>query len=76
MIDLSDFFETVQRDAMESGYELFKLYGITGMKEELGSKNPIKMANKLIKYFIKYEEYEKCAVLVKLIEEFNTCQIK
>tara|TARA_R110000744_G_scaffold34774_2_gene80807 strand:+ start:540 stop:800 length:261 start_codon:yes stop_codon:yes gene_type:complete len=76
MIDLSDFFETVQRDAMESGYELFKLYGITGMKEELGSKNPVKMANKLIKYFIKYEEYEKCAVLVKLIEEFKTCQIK
>ena len=77
MIDLSDFFETVQRDAMESGYELFKLYGITGMKEELGSKNPVKMANKLIKYFIKYEEYEKCAKLVKIIAEYEEeCQIK
>lgn len=77
MIDLSDFFETVQRDAMESGYELFKLYGITGMKEELGSKNPVKMANKLIKYFIKYEEYEKCAELVSMIKEYKKeCQIK
>ena len=76
MVDLTDFFEDVQRDAMDSGYELFKLYGIKGMKEELGSKNPLKIANKLIKYFVKYEEYEKCAVLVKIISEFDKCQIK
>jgi hypothetical protein len=76
MVDLTDFFDDVQRDAMESGLELFKLYGITGMKEELGSKNPLKIANKLIKYFVKYEEYEKCAELVKIIEEHKKCQIK
>jgi len=77
MIDLEDFFEDVQRDAMESGLELFKMYGIKGMKEELGSKQPIKIANKLIKFFVKYEEYEKCAELVKIIDEYKKeCQTK
>ena len=26
MVDLTGFFEDVKRDAMESGYDLFKLY--------------------------------------------------
>jgi len=77
MIDLEDFFEDVQRDAMESGLELFKLYGIKGMKEELGSKHPIKIANKLIQFFVKYEEYEKCAELVKIIDKYKKeCRTK
>ena len=32
MVDLTNFFEDVKRDAMNSGYELFKTYGIRGMK--------------------------------------------
>jgi hypothetical protein len=77
MINLEDFFEDVKRDAMQSGYELFKMYGIKGMKEELGSNNPKRLANKLIEYFVKYEEYEKCAELVKIIDEYKKeCQTK
>jgi len=77
MINLENFFEDVQRDAMESGYTLFKTYGIKGMKEELGSKHPIKIANKLIEYFVKYEEYEKCAELVNIIKKYEKqCQTK
>jgi hypothetical protein len=43
----------------------------------MGSKNPIALANKLIEFFIRYEEYEKCAKLQKMIEEYKKeCQIK
>ena len=69
MIDLSNFFEDIQRGAMDSGYELFLVHGIRGMKDEMGSKDPVALANKLIQFFIKYEEYEKCAELQKMIEE-------
>ena len=41
------------------------------MKKELGSKNPIRIANKLIKYFIDYEEYEKCGELKKIIDKYK-----
>jgi len=62
---------------MDSGYELFLTHGIKGMKREMGSKNPIALANKLIEFFIRYEEYEKCAKLQKMIEEYKKeCQIK
>jgi hypothetical protein len=44
---------------------------LKGMKKELGSKDPIRIAKKLMHYFIKYEEYEKCAVLKKLIDEYE-----
>ncbi len=69
MIELSNFFEDIQRGAMDSGYELFLVHGIRGMKDEMGSKDPVALANKLIQFFIKYEEYEKCAELQKMIEE-------
>ncbi len=77
MVNLENFFEDIQRGAMDSGYDLFLTHGIEGMKKEMGSKDPIGLANKLIQFFIKYEEYEKCAELQKLIEEYNTtCQTK
>ena len=77
MVDLDNFFNEIQRGAMDSGYELFLTYGIKGMKHEMGSKNPVALANKLIEFFIRYEEYEKCAKLQKMIEEYKKeCQIK
>ena len=72
-----EFFEEIQKGAMDSGYELFLTHGIKGMKHEMGSKNPVALANKLIEFFIRYEEYEKCAKLQKMIEEYKKeCQIK
>jgi len=71
MLDLTNFFEDIKKDAMNSGYELFLLYGIKGMKEDLGSRNPIRIANKLINFFIEYEEYEKCAELKKIVDEYK-----
>ena len=69
MIDLENFFEDIQKGAMDSGYELFMTHGISGMQKEMGSKDPISLANKLIQFYIRYEEYEKCGALQKLIEE-------
>ena len=60
MIDLENFFEDIQKGAMDSGYELFMTHGISGMQKEMGSKDPISLANKLIQFYIRYEEYEKC----------------
>ena len=37
MVDLDEFFEDVKRDAMNSGLELLRTYGIKGMKHEMGS---------------------------------------
>ena len=71
MADLSNFFEDIQKGAMDSGYDLFLVHGISGMKKEMGSKDPVSLANKLIEFFIKYEEYEKCAKLQKMIDEHN-----
>lgn len=77
MVDLSNFFEDIQKGAMDSGYELFLTHGIKGMKREMGSKDPVATANKLIEFFIRYEEYEKCAELQKMIEEYKEeCQTK
>jgi len=71
MVDLTEFFEDVRKDAMDSGLQLLKTYGIRGMKDELGSKQPIKLANKLIKFFIQYEEYEKCGEIKQLIDDYK-----
>jgi hypothetical protein len=77
MVDLSEFFEDVRKDAMDSGLQLMKTYGIRGMKEELGSKNPVRLANKMINFFIQYEEYEKCGEIKKLIDDYRKeCQTK
>ncbi len=77
VVNLDNFFEDIQRGAMESGYELFLTHGIDGMKREMGSKNPISLAKKLIEYFIAYEEYEKCAELQKIIDGYKKqCQTK
>ena len=77
MIDLENFFGDIQKGAMDSGYDLFLVHGIAGMKEEMGSKDPVGLANKLIEFFIKYEEYEKCAELVSMIKEYKKeCQLK
>jgi|TARA_R110001592_G_scaffold159830_2_gene391523 hypothetical protein len=76
MVDLTAFFEDVRKDAMNSGLALFKTYGIKGMKEELGSKNPIKLANKMINFFVQYEEYEKCGEIKQIIDEYKKCQTK
>ena len=77
MVDLSEFFEDVRKDAMDSGLKLMKTYGIRGMKEELGSKNPVRLANKMINFFIQYEEYEKCGEIKKLIDDYRKeCQTK
>ena len=75
--DLENFFEDIQKGAMDSGYELFMTHGISGMQKEMGSKDPISLANKLIQFYIRYEEYEKCGALQKLIEEHRKeCQTK
>ena len=74
MVDLSNFFEDIQKGAMDSGYELFLTHGILGMKREMGSKDPVSLANKLIEFFIRYEEYEKCAKLQKMIDEHTKKQ--
>ena len=71
MIDFNSFFDNIRKDAMDTGYTLLTKHGIKGMKEELGSKNPVKLTNKLINFFIRYEEYEKCAVLKKLIDDYK-----
>jgi len=78
MVDTKDFFKEIRKSAMDSGYDLFLKYGIDGMKKELGSKDPITLANKLMTFFIGYEEYEKCAELKKLIDEHvgKKCQTK
>jgi hypothetical protein len=78
MINLEAFFEDIQKGAMDSGYDLFLTHGIIGMKKEMGSKDPVKLASKLIEFFIRYEEYEKCAKLQKMIDEHEekTCQTK
>ena len=76
-LNTKEFFREIRKTAMDSGYELFIKYGIKGMKEELGSKDPVGLANKLMTFFIGYEEYEKCAELKKLIEEYDKeCQTK
>ena len=71
MVELKDLFEDIRKNAMDAGYDLIVKYGMAGMKKELGSKNPVGLANKLMKYFIQYEEYEKCAKLKKAIDEYN-----
>jgi len=71
MLNFDNFFEDIQKGAMDSGYDLFLVHGIKGMKVEMGSKDPISLANKLIDFFIKYEEYEKCAKLVEIINEYE-----
>tara|TARA_B100000287_G_scaffold428423_1_gene479818 strand:- start:667 stop:936 length:270 start_codon:yes stop_codon:yes gene_type:complete len=77
MVDLDEFFEDVKRDAMNSGLELLRTYGIKGMKHEMGSKDPVRLANKLIKFFIQYEEYEKCGEIKNIIDEYKKeCQTK
>ena len=77
MVDLENFFEDIQRGAMESGYELFLTHGMEGMKKDMGSKNPVSLANKLINYFIAYEEYEKCAKLQKMVDGYvEKCKTK
>ena len=80
MVDLRGFLEDVRRSAVDTGYELFLVHGINGMKKEFGSKEPVKIANKLIDYYIKYEEYEKCAELKKVIDDYHKqdkkCQTK
>jgi len=78
-VDPTKFFKEVRKTAMDSGYELFIKYGIDGMKKELGSKDPVLLANKLMTFFIGYEEYEKCAELKKLIDDYTEkklCQTK
>ena len=45
MVDLGNFFEEIQKGAMDSGYELFLTHGIKGMKHEMGSKNPNSWSN-------------------------------
>ena len=75
-VNLYDFFEDIRKTAMNSGYDLIVSNGIRGMKENFGSKNPIKLANKLIKYFIGFEEYEKCAKLKKVIDKYKQSKIK
>ena len=52
MGDSKEFFKEVRKTAMDSGYSLFVKYGIDGMREELGSKDPIGLANKLMTFFI------------------------
>jgi len=77
MVDLDEFFEDVKRDAMNSGLELLRTYGIKGMKHEMGSKDPVRLANKLINFFIQYEEYEKCGEIKNIIDEYKKeCQTK
>ena len=75
-VNLYDFFEDIRKTAMNSGYNLIVSNGIRGMKENFGSKNPIKLVNKLIKYFIGFEEYEKCAELKKVIDKYKQSKIK
>jgi len=70
-LNTKEFFREIRKTAMDSGYELFMNYGIEGMKKELGSKDPVGLANKLMTFFIGYEEYEKCAELKKLIDEHD-----
>jgi len=70
-LNTKEFFREIRKTAMDSGYELFMKYGIEGMKKELGSKDPVGLANKLMVFFIGYEEYEKCAELKKLIDEHD-----
>ena len=70
-VNLKEFFEDVRKNAMDSGYDLLKANGLDGLKKDFGSKDPVAIANKLMTYFIKYEEYEKCQVLKNLIEEYN-----
>jgi len=70
-LNTKEFFREIRKTAMDSGYELFMKYGIEGMKKELGSKDPVGLANKLMTFFIGYEEYEKCAELKKLIDEHD-----
>ena len=75
-VNLHDFFEDIRKTTMNSGYNLIVSNGIHGMKENFGSKNPIKLINKLIKYFIGYEEYEKCAELKKVIDKYKQLKTK
>ena len=70
-VNSKEFFREIRKTAMDSGYELFMKYGIEGMKKELGSKDPVGLANKLMTFFIGYDEYEKCAELKKLIDEHD-----
>lgn len=70
-LNTKEFFMEIRKTAMDSGYELFIKYGIEGMKKELGSKDPVSLANKLMTFFIEYEEYEKCAELKNLIDKYN-----
>ena len=38
MIDLENFFEDIEKGAMDSVYEVFMTQGTSGMQKELGSK--------------------------------------
>ena len=69
--DMEDIVNKIRYQALEAGYGLFKTKGISGMVK-LGSKNPIKLAKKMIAFYIDYEEYERCAVLQKIIDDYKT----
>ena len=69
-VDVKEFFEDIRKNAMDGGYNLIVEHGLTGLKKEYGSKDPVNIAKNLMKYFIKYEEYEKCGVLKKQIKEY------
>lgn len=70
-VDVKEFFEDIRKNAMDGGYNLIVKHGLTGLKKDYGSKDPVNIAKKLMTYFIRYEEYEKCAILKKQIKEYT-----
>jgi len=70
-VDLKEFFEDIRKNAMDGGYDLIVEHGLVGLGKDYGSKDPVNIAKNLMAYFIKYEEYEKCAILKKQIKEYT-----
>jgi len=69
--EIKEMVDKIRYQALEAGYGLFRTKGILGMLD-LGSRNPIKLAKKMINFYIQYEEYEKCAILQKIIDDYKS----
>jgi len=68
-VDLQDILYELRGEAMKRGFEIVMAEGVGGLRD-LGSNNPRLIIKKMIKYYSQpdIEEYEKCAELVKLLQ--------
>jgi hypothetical protein len=67
---IEDSYKTI-RDAIKQKVEKVELFNILNLSliVELERKNFKRVLNRIIKYYIRYEEYEKCTEIKKIMEK-------